>query len=293
MSHGPFREHARAKINLTLTIHGRRADGYHELSSVVAFASVADEIVLTPSSSPSVASTGPFADAIEGRNLAEAAMSLALAEEPRLRAGRIEIVKNLPVAAGLGGGSADAAAVLRALRSANPDLAHAVDWKGLAARLGADVTVCLENRPALMTGIGETVAPLPALPRVPVVLVNPCVPVPSDKTRRVFRELAAPTLDGAPASSAVPNFATPADVIACVTAGRNDLEAPSRAVVAAVGDVLRRLESEPNVAVVRLSGAGPTAFAMFAEDGDAEAAAARIARAHPSWWVAATEIGGA
>jgi 4-diphosphocytidyl-2-C-methyl-D-erythritol kinase len=283
-------DRAQAKINLTLTIHGRRPDGFHALSSVVAFAAVGDELSLTPGLELAVTTRGPFADAIEGPNLAATALDVARTAEPRLRLGRIDIVKNLPVAAGIGGGSADAAAVLRLVRAANPDLAGSVDWLALATRLGADVPVCFENRPALMTGIGDHVVPLRAFPRLPVVLVNPRVPVPADKTRQVFRALAAPPLS-ATLEMPPPIFASTDDVIAHVAAGGNDLEAPSRAVMPAVAEVLARLAAEPASVAVRLSGAGPTAFALFREQHQAERAAARIMRDHPSWWVVATELG--
>ena len=141
-------ELARAKINLTLTVLGRRQDGYHEIESLVTFAEAGDRVLLHPGSAYSLASGGTFAGDIIGRNLLERAVHLLREAEPGLRLGAIELEKNLPVAAGLGGGSADAAALLRAVRKANPDRARAVPWEDIAARLGADVPVCLAGKPA-------------------------------------------------------------------------------------------------------------------------------------------------
>src|SRR5690606_18933100 len=151
MSGGPIiTELARAKVNLTLRVLGRRPDGYHELESLVSFADIGDTVTLTVGAAPEVTVTGAFAMDIAGGNLVEAAMQRLARAEPRLRLGAIEIEKSLPVAAGLGGGSADAAAALRAVRRANPEIADAFDWHGFAARLGADVPVCFADAPALM-----------------------------------------------------------------------------------------------------------------------------------------------
>ena len=163
----PIRELARAKINLTLTVHGRRPDGYHELESLVTFADVADEVVLHPGSQLSATTTGPFAAEIAGANLVETTLRRLRDLDAGLQLGSITLTKNLPVAAGLGGGSADAAAVLRAVRSANPGLADRVAWHDVAARLGADVPVCLAGQPTLMWGIGEKLEPLAQEPARP------------------------------------------------------------------------------------------------------------------------------
>ena len=165
-------ESARAKVNLTLEIVGRRPDGYHELKSLVAFADLADRLILDSDAGPAVTVSGPFAGEIAGENLLAATLRLIAAREPRLRLGAVHLEKAIPVAAGLGGGSADAAALLRAVRLANPEYAAAVDWPGLAARLGADVPVCLESRAAWVFGKGEDVVPLAAqLPTLHAVLV--------------------------------------------------------------------------------------------------------------------------
>src|SRR5262245_34650411 len=155
-----FKECARAKINLTLSVLGRRPDGYHELESLVSFADVADTLTLRTGPDCRITVRGPFAADIEGPNLLERALALLRECDTGLRLGPVELEKNLPVAAGLGGGSADAAALLRAVRRANPERAEQVPWHEVAARLGADVPVCLLGKPALMRGIGDRIEPL-------------------------------------------------------------------------------------------------------------------------------------
>ncbi len=141
-------------------------------------------LTLHPGDAAGVTVSGPGASAILGENLIARALRLLVDAEPRLRLGAVHLEKNLPVAAGLGGGSADAAALLRAVRRANPDSASSVDWHAVALKLGADVPVCLDSEAALMWGIGERIASLPGLPALPAVLVNPRVPVPTTRRRR-------------------------------------------------------------------------------------------------------------
>src|SRR5262245_35322555 len=183
-------ELAPAKINLTLEVLGRRADGYHELSSLVAFADIGDVLTLDTSGAAALRVTGPFAEAIAGPNLVETAMALVAERAPGLATGSVELEKRLPVASGIGGGSADAAAYLRCVAATNPEDGDRIDWGELATRLGADVAVCLEEQAAWMLGAGETVMPVErGLPPLAVVLVNPLAAVPPDKTARVFRAL--------------------------------------------------------------------------------------------------------
>ena len=146
-------ERARAKVNLTLRVTGRRSDGYHLLESLITFADVADDVTLTPSAERAVSMTGPYAAAIAGSNLVDTALDRIAAADPATTLGRVEVEKRLPIAAGIGGGSADAAAVLRAVRRANPGVR--IDWSVVAASLGADVTVCFADRSSLAWGIGE------------------------------------------------------------------------------------------------------------------------------------------
>jgi 4-diphosphocytidyl-2-C-methyl-D-erythritol kinase len=287
----PLHEIARAKVNLTLAILGRRADGYHELDSLVAFAGIGDSMEFRPGEEPTVSVVGPFAGEIVGRNLAAVALDACTAAEPCLTLGSVVIEKRIPVAAGLGGGSSDAAAVLRAVRRANPSFADGVDWIAIAARLGADVTVCFGNRPARMQGIGERVRPLTRLPSVPAVLVNPMVSVPADKTRSVYQALAAPPVSDARKETLLPAFETAADVIAFAQNAANDLEPPACAVVPAIAEVMSALSACAGVALVRLSGSGPTVFALFEDASAAVTAAEALAARRPNWWVAATTIG--
>jgi 4-diphosphocytidyl-2-C-methyl-D-erythritol kinase len=193
-------EHARAKVNLTLTVHGRRVDGFHELSSVVAFADdAADLLEMDFTRPPGLSITGPFAQHLVGdANLILDAVSATTRAMPELAVGYVTLHKALPVAAGIGGGSADAAAALRLIQRGNPHVA--VDpavWSRLAASLGSDVPVCLENQMSTMSGRGEAVVPLSA-PPLAAVLVNPMAPVPSSKTAAVFKALAAPPLESPP-----------------------------------------------------------------------------------------------
>lgn len=281
-------ERAAAKINLTLRVLGRRSDGYHELGSLVAFADFGDRLVMRQCEPTALRVTGPFAAAVDGPNLVEAAVRRTLEADPGLSVGSIVLEKNLPVAAGLGGGSADAAAALRAIRRANPEKGASIDWNALAASLGADVPVCLASRPALMRGIGERIQPLDSLPGAAIVLANPGVPL---ATRDVFRALDAPPLHAPPQGSApVPAFADIHELCAYLRVCGNDLERPAAALCPAVVHVKSALAAAPGALLARMSGSGPTCFALFARETEAAAAAETLGRDRPDWWVAATRM---
>jgi 4-diphosphocytidyl-2-C-methyl-D-erythritol kinase len=280
-------EQARAKVNLTLQVLGRRPDGYHELASLVGFASAADVVTLDVGRDLAVEVVGPFGGRISSENLITHTLRKLREAEPRLVLGSVRLEKQLPVAAGIGGGSADAAAVLRAVRRANAELAGAVDWFGIASGIGADVPVCLGNELTFMTGLGERLQKMPRLAEpLPAVLVNPLVAVPDDKTAQVFRALSASPLavDAQPNAPAVRSLMEALDVIARTG---NDLEEPARRVVPAVGEVLAALRSLQGCRVAAMSGAGPTCFGIFA---DPVIAAAQLKAAYPSWWIEAVEI---
>jgi 4-diphosphocytidyl-2-C-methyl-D-erythritol kinase len=279
-------ERARAKVNLTLRVLGKRPDGFHELDSVVAFAEVADVVTLTVGEAPTVCVYGPFAEAIVGENLAERALQLVATAAPGLKTGAITIEKHLPVAAGVGGGSADAAAVLRLLKRANPERALDVDWMALSAQLGSDVPVCFEDRPCRMTGRGETLSVLDGFQPMAAVLVNPQVPVPVDKTRQIFKHLAAGPLSalGDGAQEIKPWIAAES------IAGTNDLQGPATAVIPEIATIMHALMSDTLPWAARLSGAGPTCFALCVSMDDAYAVADRISAQHPTWWVRATTL---
>lgn len=283
----PIDELAPAKINLSLRVLGRRPDGYHELESLVAFAAVGDRLTLYPGNTFALTVTGPFSADLDGENLVTAAVHRAQATDPQLEVGTFALEKNLPVAAGVGGGSADAAAALRALQRANRNRAS-LDWPALAAALGADVPVCLANRPAVMCGIGERLHPVARLPRVPIVLVNPRLPLGAGE---VFRALNASPLQAPAVSNASPpSFAGLDDLVSHLQAAANDLEAPAKQLCPAIERVQAALAAQSGARLVRMSGSGPTCFALFDNRAEAESAAAMLAKHEPGWWVVATEI---
>jgi 4-diphosphocytidyl-2-C-methyl-D-erythritol kinase len=261
-------ERARAKLNLALHVRGRRADGYHELETLFAFVEVGDVVRVSRGEGFSV--TGPFAGALarEGNNLvtrAAARFGEAFGGGPW----RIALEKNLPVASGIGGGSADAAATLRALARLEAVAEDDPRLFAIADTLGSDVPACLLGTAAIGRGRGERLEPVPGLPGTPVLLVNPGVAVP---TAEVFRRW-----DG------VDRGPLPADPLA----GRNDLEAPARAVAPVIGEVL---ESLSGARLARMSGSGATCFGLFGRAEDCDTAGAAIRVTHPDWWVRETHL---
>lgn len=290
-----IQEFAAAKVNLTLEILGRRSDGYHELRSLVAFARDAgDALALSPGSDLSVKVTGPEAVMINGPNLITEAARAVRDSLPGSITGTFQLEKHLPVASGIGGGSADAAAALRALARANAIADPAEIFSELGARLGADVPVCIGGggcSAAFMSGIGEKVwRPVTGtlLPSdgLPALLVNPRVPVP---TGAVFKALAAPALVEPQSIMEPPApFATQEDCFAYIAASRNDLEVPAATLAPVIADVLRALRAFPGCRLARMSGSGATCFALFNEPETAQLAAAAQRKAQPDWWIAST-----
>ena len=203
--------------------------------------------------------------------------------------GSVRLDKQLPVAAGLGGGSADAASFLRAVKQANGDRADTIAWSDIAARLGADVSVCLGARPAFVWGIGEKVAPVRTLPSTNAVLVNPRLPL---ATADVFKALAAAPLAAVRRKPVAPDLSRLVDLVAYMRAHGNDLERPAMALLPAIRDVKAALEAEPECRLAAMSGSGPTCFGIFADQDQAAAAAARIASIHPEWWIKPTVLQG-
>lgn len=279
-------ETARAKINLTLRVLGRRPDGYHALSSLVAFADCGDRLTYTPGGAASLSVRGPFAGAITGSNLVATAVRLIDEAFAEVAPAAVTLEKHLPVAAGIGGGSADAAALLRAVRACYPGLADEPAWADLARRLGADVPVCVLNRAAFMSGIGESLVPVePPLPPLAAVLVNPMAAVPADKTAQVFRALGAGPVAADAAATVTPRIGDRAELMALIRETGNDLSAPATRVVPAIGDVLAALRGCRGIEAAQLSGAGPTCFGVFPDPGAARSAAAALAAQRPDWWV--------
>lgn len=280
---------APAKINLTLHIEGRRPDGYHELQSLVAFAGSGDFLAFSPADYFKLTLEGPTA--IEagdgGDNLVARAERALRAEKPGLRTGAFHLVKRLPVAAGIGGGSSDAAAALRLLARANGLEANDPTLYAAARATGADIPVCLVPRARMMGGIGEKLGPQIKLPPLFAVLVNPRVPV---ETRVVFQKLGlkpGESLGYGPH----PVIATDMDFETFVRAlkkGRNDMEDAACVIAPVVGHVLAVLSGARGCRLARMSGSGATCFALFENCRQAAAAAKAISKGHPEWWVKAT-----
>ena len=282
-------EKAPAKINLNLRVLGRRADGYHELESLVAFADLADRLTLQPGENSALDITGSFAAACGPSfgNLVLKAIAALRQRIDGLTAGRFLLEKNIPVAAGLGGGSADAAAALRLLARTN-DLGD--DDRRLnkaALAVGADVPVCLASRARIMRGIGEILSPPLDMPPLPAVLVNPGVPL---ATRDVFAKYSGP--QGSKTNIAdLPR--KPDAMIEFLGRYGNDLADAAIACVPQIAEVLERLRALPGVRLARMSGSGATCFALFTSAGEAAAAARLVQAARGDWWVCPTTLGSA
>ena len=277
-------EQAHAKINLALHITGRRADGYHELDSIVAFADVADVLTIAPADSVSLDITGPFAGDLprDGTNSVLSAWRL-LDDFSRQRGAalapvKFSLEKNLPVASGIGGGSADAAAALRGLIRLFDISVSEQDLGELALQLGADVPVCLLQQSSRMRGIGEIVEPIEIDLPEGIVLVNPRIPA---STSKVFESLNLQC--GQSFGAAIGNLYD-------IESWRNDLTAPAVTLVPEIADVIGNLIFQPDIACSRMSGSGATCFGLFASLEKAQIAADSIAEKHPSWWVVATTL---
>lgn len=281
-----LREDAPAKINLALHVTGRRADGYHLIESLVVFTAFGDGLGFEPAAADALAVSGAFTQDVptDGRNL-------VLAARDRLRqAGgdasdapvRIRLEKNLPVASGIGGGSSDAAAALRGL---NRFWRLGLDMEDLAALgsgLGADVPMCVTAKALVARGVGEIVEPLPAFPRLPMVLVNPGVPV---ATPAVFAALAARANPPLPPLPRAGDFSA---LVGWLAATRNDLEAAAIGLAPAIAEALAALR-QTGAAFARMSGSGATCFGLYPSTSGAKAAAEAIGRARPGWFAVATE----
>jgi len=286
-------EDAPAKVNLTLRVLGRRADGFHEIESLVAFAGIGDRLSLAPGGDlaltvrgPSAAAAGATADNL----VLKAARALA-DRVPTVGAGSFDLEKRLPVAAGLGGGSADAAAALRLLARANKLAADDPLLYAAARATGADVPVCLDPRTRLMRGIGEILSSPLKLPPLQGVVVNPGVAL---STRAVFARWKPPAAPVVPADLTVLTAMTRRDqLVRFLLSQANDLESAAIALAPAVADVLLTLNSQPRCELARMSGSGATCFAVFASAAAAIKAAEAIHAEYPNWWVRATALGGA
>jgi 4-diphosphocytidyl-2-C-methyl-D-erythritol kinase len=283
----PLVEKAPAKINLTLRVLGRREDGYHELESLVAFADLADKLDLEPDRTEGLDISGPFAAACGTRadNLVLKAAAALRQRVGALKSGRFLLDKRIPVAAGIGGGSADAAAALRLLARAN-DLA--LDDPRLASAalfVGADVLVCLDPRSRVMRGVGDLLSAPIGLPSLPALLINPGVPL---ATRDVFAAFTGSEGSKTAVGTVPREREATIDFLACYG---NDLTQPAIACAPVIIEVLMALQALPAMRLARMSGSGPTCFALFRSPGEAAAAAQKLAAARREWWVHATIIG--
>jgi len=282
---------APAKVNLGLRVTGRRDDGYHLLDSLVVFAGIGDHVALRPVADGTAGTTlslrGPFAGALADQPLAT---NLAVRAAERFREAfggpAVEIVlwKHLPVASGVGGGTADAAAVLRLLAALAGVARDAPALTSLALSLGADGPMCLAGRSARVSGVGETLMPAPAMPPLPAVLVNPGVPI---STPAAFRGRKGPFSNPAGLVGPYPDVRS---VATAVLSFGNDLAPAAIALAPAVGDVLDALAAHAGAACSGMSGSGATCFALFPEPAAARRAARMLAR--PGWWVRATTLNG-
>jgi len=283
-------EEARAKVNLTLRVVGRRVDGYHDLESLVAFADCADRLSLTPGSSLDLKTIGPLAAACgeTADNLVLKAARLLGERVADLKVGSFTLDKVLPVAAGIGGGSADAAAALRLLARLNDLALDDERLREVALLTGADVPVCLAQSPCDMAGVGETLLPV-SLPKIPCVLVNPRIPV---ATKDVFAalglrngELLVGAGDILQATAWPEPGASVEDWVEVLAANSNDLEAPATRIQPVIGEVIAALNATNGAWLARMSGSGATCFAIFENTAEAQRAAQKIRLDHPQWWV--------
>lgn len=281
-----IREAAPAKINLFLHVGMRRADGFHSLQSLGVFTDLGDVVEMEEAADLSLSVQGPFAGGLAGEtdNLVLRA-GRSLRKEGALggSGARLTLTKNLPVASGIGGGSADAAAALRGLSrlwSAGDKNLHAI-----AAALGSDIPVCLDSVPAFMEGRGEILRPVQCMPLVPMLLVNPGVPVP---TRDVFAALE--TRSGVEMTLPGGHFQDTADLLRFLDSTRNDLEVPAIRLQPAIAEVLKAMAALPGALLARMSGSGATCFGIFADDDCCQRAARTLKHAAPDWWVAATFV---
>ena len=283
----PFSSEAPAKLNLYLHVTGRRDDGYHELDSLIAFAAPFDRVSAAPAKEFLLHLSGPFApnlNSADGQNLVEKA-ARRLAELANITpAARIPLDKQLPIAAGIGGGSSDAAAALRVLTSLWRLKINSNDLQALALSLGADVPMCLHGRTCFAGGVGELLDAAPALPDCALVLANPGVSV---ATPNVFRARSGAYSGPARFTDAPKDVGALAELLA---ARRNDLEDPAKALVPVIDDVLHALSGLPGCRFARMSGSGATCFALFEDEGEANVAAEILRAQHSDWWIAPSRL---
>jgi len=283
-------ESAPAKVNLTLRVFGRRSDGYHEIESLVAFAEFGDRLRFSPGGGLTLAVNGPTAAKvgdIDGNLVLKVAREMT-ARQNGLTLGAFQLDKRLPVAAGLGGGSADAAAALRLIARANGLTRDDPQLYAAARAAGADVPVCLDSRPRIMRGIGDILSEPLALPTLPAVLVNPGVAVATKEVFAGWATASAPSPRAGFAALGTPP--TREALLEFLLAQSNDLERPAIALAPVIADVLAVLRNSVGCKMARMSGSGATCFALFASAAAAQQAAKALRGNFPNWWIRRTML---
>jgi len=283
---------APAKVNLFLHVGAPGADGYHPISSLMVFADIGDRISLEREPGPDLAVIGPFAADLAGET-----DNLVLRARDRLLSGRppswppfrLVLDKRLPIASGLGGGSADAAAALILLRDALALDVGDEALQDLAAGLGSDVPACLASRSVMAAGRGDRLSPAPPLPALNAVLVNPRLPSPTGAIYRAYDRAVAP--QGADLPPWPREFAGAKDVAAFLADCRNDLQVPAVVHQPVIAEVLARLAGAPETLLARMSGSGATCFALCSSAAAAARLAAKVGATKPNWWVQACVLG--
>lgn len=288
-------ELAPTKVNLALHVTGRRPDGYHNIETLAVFADYADIVTAAPSSDNRMrlAVKGPFAKKLAENSTAGDNLAIKAASELMRASGRrdlspvtLRLTKRIPIGAGLGGGSADAAATLRLLNrtwNLNLDLGKLAE---IGVRLGADVPMCLASLPLVARGVGERLTPATGIPALPIVLAHPGVPV---DTGKVFAALEQ--AERSPLPPLPPRFGAVLDVIFWLRRARNDLAEPAAKVERAAAAPAKVIMSDPECLFARMTGSGSAAYGIFVSLEAAERAAERIREARPGWWVAAAMTG--
>jgi 4-diphosphocytidyl-2-C-methyl-D-erythritol kinase len=280
-------EVANAKINLSLRVRGRQPDGYHQLESLVVFADVADRVVCEDADDLALEISGPFSAhlAADEDNLilrAARVFGAALGRDPTLA---FKLEKNLPIASGIGGGSADAAAALRAMMRLWGDPPGSI--ANIALELGADVPVCMRKRPTFMTGVGEKIRTVRHLPEMHAVLANPGVSV---STAAVFDQLQSGPVEGPDRLPLLSGVETLERLLNWLQENGNDLEVPAMSIEPVIGTVLQELRGTSGCHFARMSGSGATCYGLYGNPFDAAEAAAELSKAHVNWWVTATKF---
>jgi 4-diphosphocytidyl-2-C-methyl-D-erythritol kinase len=284
---------ARAKVNLFLHVGPPGADGYHPVASLMMFADIGDRVSFVTGEGPGLSLSGPFATSLSGdadNLIVKARDRLLIGRSPVQAAFHLVLDKQLPIASGLGGGSADAAAALALLRQGLALPVTDADLHDLAARLGSDVPACLKSRSVIATGRGDRLAPAPPIPGLDAVLVNPLRPSPTGAVYDAYDRAVAP--EGAALPRWPDRFAGPEDVAAFLAGCRNDLQPPAVALQPAIAAVLAALAGAPETLLARMSGSGATCFALCRSPAAAASLAASLSAIHTNWWVKPCRLGG-